>query len=211
MNDISFLYKRLIELCLKHKLHHVSSYFSVMPVLYEVFSQKKENDIFVLSNGHSSTALYVVLEELYGIDAERMIKEHGMHPKMNHQDKIFCSTGSLGMGITVATGAAFADKARDVYVVISDGECAEGSVWEALRFKNDNKLNNLKVYVNANGYTAYDSIDVNTLEKRLKSFCKDVNFCDTRSSFDFLDCVDGHYKQINDSNLQEFINFFVGE
>ena len=211
MRNISLFYERLIELCYKHKLHHVSSYFSVLPVLYKIFSQKKEDDVFILSNGHSSTALYVVLEELYDIDAEKMIEEHGMHPKMSHQDKIFCSTGSLGMGITVATGAAFSKRERDVYVVISDGECAEGSVWEALRFKSDNNLNNLKVFVNANGYTAYDTVDISNLENRLKSFCKDINFYDTRSDFEFLNCVDGHYKQINDSNLQEFINTFVGK
>lgn len=55
------------------------------------------------------------------------------------------------MGITVAVGRAIANQNRNVYCMISDGECAEGSVWEALRFSNDYGVSNLHIYVNANG------------------------------------------------------------
>ena len=56
------------------------------------------------------------------------------------------NTGSLGLGITVAVGRALANKNRKVHVLISDGESAEGSVWEALRFIKESNLSNIEVY-----------------------------------------------------------------
>ena len=74
------------------------------------------------------TALYVVLEKYFGIDAEELLEKHGHHPHRDELNKLHCSTGSLGQGITVAVGRAIANPNRDVYCLISDGECAEGSV-----------------------------------------------------------------------------------
>ena len=122
--------------------------------------------------------MYVCIEKYFGIDAVKLLDKYGEHPKRNEDDKIYCSTGSLGMGITVATGR-FANKDINVYCLISDGECAEGSVWEALRFIKERKLTNLHIYVNANGWAAYDKVDLDYLEKRLKSFLPRINFIKT--------------------------------
>ena len=131
-------------------------------------------DIFILSSGHSSLALFVVLEDKFGFDAQELYEKHGTHPKLDEKHHIYCSTGSLGMGITVAVGRALANRDRNVYVLITDGESNEGSVWESLRFAHDHKLDNLKIHCNANGWSAYDSMDIDYLEKRLLAFYPDV-------------------------------------
>jgi len=59
-------------------------------------------------------------------------------------------------------------------VLISDGECGEGSVWEALRFIHERDIKNIKIVVNVNGMIAYDFIDVEYLQKRLKAFLPDI-------------------------------------
>ena len=139
------LYRRLLDICYENKLHHLGSYFSCLHIIDEIYKNKKDDDIFLLSSGHSVVALYVVLEKYYGLDAVELHKKYGDHPKRNEVDKLHCSTGSLGMGITVAVGRALANPNRNVYCLLSDGECAEGSVWESLRFAFENKLSNLKI------------------------------------------------------------------
>ena len=79
------------------------------------------------------------------------------------------------MGITVAVGRAISDRKRNVYCMISDGECYEGSVWEALQYAEEAGLDNLKIYVNANGYAAYREVDLKNLENRLKAFNSNIS------------------------------------
>ena len=129
----------------------------------------------------------------------------GEHPHRDELKKVHCSTGSLGMGITVAVGRAIANKDRDVYCMISDGECSEGSVWESLKFIYENDLNNLKVYVNANGWAAYDSIDIDYLEKRLKSFNPNINFIRTTVEQYGLTGLSAHYTNLTKEQYAEAI------
>ena len=145
------LERRIIDLSYKHKLSHIGSCITAVHIIDEIFAEKGDG-IFVLSNGHAGLALYVVMEK-YGLgDADALLTKHGIHP--NTDAHIFCSTGSLGHGIGIAVGAAMSDRSRKVYCLISDGECAEGSVWEALRIAAEQHLDNLIVHLNANGYGA---------------------------------------------------------
>tara|TARA_B100000287_G_scaffold242834_1_gene228269 strand:- start:164 stop:781 length:618 start_codon:yes stop_codon:yes gene_type:complete len=197
------LYKRLLDICYERQLHHLGSYFSALQIIEEIYSQKKEDDIFILSNGHAVVALYVVLEKYYGLDAVELHEKYGDHPKRNELDKLHCSTGSLGMGVTVAVGRALANPNRDVYCLLSDGECAEGSVWEALRFAYENKVTNLKLYVNANGWAAYDAVDLDYLEKRIKAFHPDVNYIRTTVEHFGLKGLHAHYTNLNEEQYKE--------
>ena len=199
------LYKRLLDICYKNKLHHLGSYFSSIETLDKIYSQMGENDIFILSNGHPVVALYVILEKYYGLNAQDLLEKYGEHPKRNELDKIYCSTGSLGMGITVAVGRALANPNRNVYCMISDGECAEGSVWEALRFAYEKNIHNLKVYVNANGWAAYDPVDLNYLEDRIKAFNPYVNFVRTTVECFGLSGLDAHYTNFTEDQYLEAI------
>ena len=135
-----------------------------------------------------------MLEKYFGFDAEKLLKDLGEHPKRDEERRIFSSSGSLGMGITVAVGRAFVNKSIDVHCLISDGECAEGSVWESLKFIYENDIQNIHIYVNANGWAAYDRVDLDYLEARLLSFNPNVKFIRTSVDLYGLKGQDAHYK-----------------
>ena len=121
------LKKRIAEIAYKHKLGHLGSYFSSVDIIDKIYSQMNKEDIFILSSGHAALALYVCLEKHRGKDAEELFLKHGGHPHRDEDDEIYCSTGSLGLGITIALGRAVADPNRKVHVLISDGEATFGS------------------------------------------------------------------------------------
>jgi transketolase len=106
-----------------------------------------------------SLGLYVVIEKYYGIDAEHIYLKHGVHPERCEECKIYCSTGSLGNGISIACGMALADRTKNVYCLISDGESAEGIVYEVANVMRKYELTNLKVYCNYNGFSANDPVE----------------------------------------------------
>ena len=167
--------KRLLKLLYDHKEEHVGSCFTCIDIIYDIFKKKNKDDIFVLSNGHASYALYTILETFYEhVDADDLASRHGGHPNREEENHIYCSTGSLGSGIVIAVGRAIADPTRKVYVTLSDGECAEGSVWEALRMIEEQNIKNIEIHVNCNGWACYDPIDVAYLERRLKAFLPSI-------------------------------------
>jgi transketolase len=176
MNDLE---KRVIDISYKEKIGHLSSNLNAVNIIEEIYQMKKPGDSFILSSGHAALALYTVLEKYEGQNAEHLFHKHGVHPHRDLGSGIHCSTGSLGMGLTVATGYALADRTRDVYCLISDGECGEGSIWEALRFIYEAKLTNLKVFANVNGMIAYDMIDREYINTRLRAFLPDINIRNT--------------------------------
>lgn len=197
------LKKRILEIAYKHKLSHLGSYLSAVDIIEEIYKKKNKEDIFILSSGHAALALYVVIEKYEGKNAEELFIKHGGHPHRDENDGIYCSTGSLGLGITVAVGRALANKKRKVYVLISDGESAEGSVWEALRFVKENNLSNIEVYVNVNGYAAYDKVDVKYLVDRLESFLPEINIRYTSvNQYPFLRGLNAHYHVMSEKDYK---------
>lgn len=167
--------RRLIDITYQERLSHLSSTLSALPIIEEIYSQRKDDEVFILSNGHAGLALYVVLEKYYGIDPVELIHKHGIHPNRDLPNHLYCSTGSLGSGLPIAVGHALAKPNKNVWCMISDGECAEGSIWEALRFIQDNNISNLHVYANINGMGAYDMIDSHQLSHRLQAFLPRIN------------------------------------
>ena len=174
MNTLRKLQLRLLEQSYKYSKSHLGSAFSTLPIIMEIYENHTIEDRFVLSNGHAASALYVALEHYRGVDSNKLFREMGDHPKRDKSLGIDCSTGSLGMGITVAVGMALASPNIQVNCLISDGECAEGSVWEALKFLSNNHFANIKVYVNINGWSAYDPVDTDRLEKQLVSIYPNI-------------------------------------
>ena len=201
------LYRRLLDICYENKLHHLGSYFSCLHIIDEIYRNKNEDDIFILSNGHAVVALYVILEKYYGLDAQELLEKYGEHPKRNELDRIHCSTGSLGMGICVAVGRAVGNPNRHVHVMISDGESNEGSVWEALRYINDGGVKNITVHVNANGWAAYDPVNITLLEQRMKVFCpNNLKFHRTTVNYFGLDdSLHAHYTNFTEEQYKEAI------
>ena len=161
--------KRVLEISFKRNLSHLGSCLSCIDLIDAIYQIKKPEDKFILSNGHAGIAWYVILEKNKLIGKDDIYKLN-VHPDRNPKLHIPVSTGSLGQGLPIALGMALANKGEHVYCIISDGECAEGSIWETLRIAADKKIRNLKIVVNANSWGAYDPIDLYYLKKRFKGF-----------------------------------------
>ncbi|MBI4550162.1 MAG: transketolase [Candidatus Omnitrophica bacterium] len=153
---------------------HIGSNLSIADIVAALYgqvlrlpAQYEDRDRFVLSKGHAALALYSALF-LKGILSEEQINSFcmdgsllGVHPEHTLKGVDF-STGSLGHGLSIGAGAALAAKlqksSRRVFVLLSDAECNEGSIWEAAMFAAHHRLSNLIAIVDANkqqalGYT----------------------------------------------------------
>lgn len=203
MKEIEKLNRRILELSIKHNLSHLGSCFTSLPIILEIFNQKNPQDKFVLSNGHAGLAYYVVLEHFTGVDAEMLLDKHGIHPERDLENGIDVSTGSLGLGLTIATGMALANPNIQVYCLISDGESAEGSIWESLRFIEESNIKNIEVYANVNGWAAYKSVDTEKLSKRLKIFLPSIQirYTDSNDIIKFKTPLSAHYEVANKNML----------
>ena len=197
------LKRRIIDISYRHKLSHLGSCLTAVDIIDEIYSVKKTGEKFVLSSGHAGLALYCVIEKYEGLDAEKIFKHHGVHPDRCKECHIDCSSGSLGHGLPIAVGMALADRSKNVYCLISDGECSEGSIWEGLRIADEQKLNNLKVYLNFNGWGAYKKIDRYFLKLRLKNFFNvEIKETDVEQ-LPFLKGQDAHYKVMNEEEYKQ--------
>lgn len=128
-----------------------------------------ERDKFILSKGHACYALYAALAKA-GYFSEEELKHVGQagskfggHPKMYDIPGIEASTGALGHGLSFAIGIAYANKMDQkkshVYVVLGDGECQEGSIWEGALSAPTLELDNLTVIVDHNQLQAMDRLE----------------------------------------------------
>jgi len=207
MPILNKLERRIVDISYKKKLSHLGSCLTALRLIDNIYKVKKDNEPFVLDNGHAALALYVVLEKVYFIDAEMLFDKHGVHPNRDIENRIWASTGSLGQGLPIAVGMAIADRERLVYVLTSDGAMAEGSNWEALRIAGDLRLENLRITVNANGYSAYQSVDVDLLDTRMQMFYPSLVL--KRNLFDYPDWMQGlqaHYHVMSEDDYKEIIS-----
>jgi len=157
--------KELLGIALKKPLH-LGGCFSAIETLttlyFKILEADPKNpldpnrDRFILSKGHAAYALYAVLKRRgYPIgDYSDMCH----HPEICPEKGIEATTGALGHGLSIGCGMALAAKRKGlsykVYVLLGDGECQEGSVWEAARFADEHELNNLVAIRDRNGYQA---------------------------------------------------------
>lgn len=190
--DIERIRSRILDISRRHGLSHLGSCFSCLPILARIYEDHPD-DVVILSNGHAGVALYCVLEAAFGFDAEGLLARHGIHPCFDPEHHIYCSTGSLGMGLAVAAGYAMAG--RTVHCVLSDGECAEGMVWEVLRFLAEHADLSITVHVNANGWSAYRRINPIALQSQLEAVAPAVIFHPT-SNCPFPDSLAAHYQKV---------------
>ncbi len=173
------LRKRILEVSYEQKLSHIGSCLSVIDIIAAIYKIKKPTEKFILSNGHAGVAWYIILEKYKIIDSSQL-KTLGVHPDRNPLIDIHVSTGSLGQGFPIALGMALANRHKNVYCMLSDGESTEGSIWETLRIIQENNVLNLKTVINVNGWSAYAKVAIPPLVKRFKGF--DFN----------VDKIDGH-------------------
>lgn len=146
----------------------VALYFKILKIDKNNYKQDNRNR-FILSKGHAGVALYAVLAKK-GIIDESILNTFcqkdsvlGAHPEASQIAGVEFSTGSLGHGLSLGVGVALAGKLdkKDykVFVLLSDGECQEGSVWEAAMFASHHKLDNLVAIIDHNKLQSLGRVD----------------------------------------------------
>lgn len=189
------LIRRVKEISNKKSLSHIGSNLTAVGIIDNIYKQMQDGDIFVLSAGHMGLALYCVIEKYYGIDAYGLYDKNGTHPTRDINDKIHVTSGSLGMGLGIASGMAMANKNINVYCLISDGEMFEGSIYECSTFVNKYNIENLKIYMNYNGLSAYDTINKGQVAVVKKMFGKNLKICKTDVKKFGFKGLDAHYEK----------------
>ena len=195
MNEITDnIRKSILHMVHYSKSSHVGTCLSIVEILYLLYFRvmnvdptmpaKYDRDKFILSKGHGSAALYATLAEKGFFPKtllNRFYVDNGIlpgHVDMTAVSGLEASAGSLGHGLSIGVGMAIANRqmgnSGKVYVLLGDGECNEGSVWEAVMLANQLRLDNLTAIVDFNslqgfGYTK-DVIDQQNLSERWASF-----------------------------------------
>jgi len=195
----------LLQMTHRAQVSHVASALSVIDILSAIYSRssapipqgncESTREFIILSKGHAAAALYSVLSELaffpkawlfeYCNDSAAL----GGHVTSKGVPGVELSTGSLGHGLPYGVGVALARKSANVstpvIVVISDGECNEGTTWESALIANRFKLDNLIVIIDRNKIQSLDftenTIPLEPLGEKWKSFGWEVAEVDGHS------------------------------
>ena len=181
---------------------HFGGALSITDIISILFAYKmnlKKNnkdfelrDRFILSKGHACLAYYAALHEIGYIKKDELKtfeKDNSSlagHPVKNDELGIDFSNGSLGMGLSIGIGLAISSKLKsipfNVNVIVGDGECNEGSIWEAAMAAPKFKLDNLHVIIDKNNFQQTGSNDeimnVGNLKEKWKSFNWEVEEID---------------------------------
>jgi transketolase len=194
-NDILFvkkLRKEIFRMMHYSKSSHIGGCLSCIDIIYSLYfkimdcnkikEKSPDRDIFILSKGHNSVALYVTLAHAGFFPLEYLSRYYindGIlpgHLDMTTVPGIECSSGSLGHGIGIGLGFAIAKAINNnnghIYVLLGDGECNEGSVWEAIMFSSTIKQKNFTIIIDFNHLQGMgrDVINQNNLCERLVAF-----------------------------------------
>ncbi len=164
------LRRRIIDMVVAGKDGHIPSAFSILDIITYLYDEvlafdadnpeSSARDYFILSKGHGCLALYVNLHR-HGFITDKDISEFckrggilGEHPDATKVPGAEASTGSLGHGLSFAVGLAMGLKIKSlpnrVFVLVGDGECHEGTIWEAANVAQNFGLGNLCVIVDWN-------------------------------------------------------------
>lgn len=212
--DPNYIRRKVLTMSYKGQSVHVPSAFSIVEILCCLYKNyitpseplEKQNH-FILSKGHGTMALYVILVEqgiLPEMDLDEYFQDgsslHGL-PEV-HTPGIEASTGSLGHGLPIATGMAMGlqvqNSPQKVFCLVGDGEINEGPIWESLLMAKQRRLQNLIVIVDVNKWQAMgrteDVLDTEDLTAKFEAF-----------GFETLRC-DGHDLHAVDEQLYTLVN-----
>ena len=203
----------IADISYKSKAHHIGSAFSCIDILISLYSNilnynpnntnSDDQDWFYLSKGHAALALYVILAEFGYVTKKTLYKKFlvngqqlGAHPDRFSLPGIELPSGSLGYGLSIGAGVALANKLNNkdhnVFILLGDGECNEGTIWEAAMFASHHNLTNLVAIIDYNhlqGFGTTDEIlNLEPLSEKFISFGWSVHK------------IDGHnYEQLNNT------------
>lgn len=191
---------------------HLASAYSIVELIYVLYEKNilnydsknpnmENRDIFILSKGHGSLALYVILKRCGFFDKKFLTSFAkpgsflGGEPTIPDIPGIEATTGSLGHGLSIGTGIAMAKKIdkkeEKVYVLLGDGELEEGTIWEAVMFAVHQNLSNLVIIIDNNRLQKMSTVEnvmgINDWKNRFSSFgCNviEIDGHDIESIFD---------------------------
>ena len=215
LKALSYKLRRdVLEMIMAGKAGHIGGDMSVMETLVAVYfhamnitpenRNDPDRDLFVMSKGHCVEALYAVLAEKGFFPIEQVIREYSRfgspfigHPN-NKLPGIEMNSGSLGHGLPVAVGMALAQKMDNrssrTYVVMGDGELAEGSVWEGAMSATQYKLDNLCAIIDRNRLQISGSTEAvmhqDSVEERFRAFGWNVQSADGNDISQMLQALD---------------------
>ncbi|MDD3173545.1 MAG: transketolase [Herbinix sp.] len=211
--------RHAVEMTHNSQSSHIGSILSVADIIAVLYNdianfdpnnpKMPDRDRIILSKGHAGAAVYAVLAEKSFFNTEEL-KNHYVdgsrlsgHVSHKGVPGIEFSTGSLGHGLSVAAGMAYAakkdGKPYNIYVICGDGECEEGAVWEAALVAHHNHLNNLILIIDYNKMQSLgfcdDIISLSPLVEKWRAF-----------GWNTID-VDGHaYKSLSEAFQQAAIS-----
>lgn len=216
-NGVSARQLRRIILEQSKRAHvgHIGSALSVADIVAALFggvlrasapddAAHADRDRFVLSKGHAALALYAALH-LRGALSRESLDTYcgdgtllGVHPEHELPGVDFC-TGSLGHGLSIGAGAALASRLqrseRRTFVLLSDAECNEGSIWEAVMFAAHHRLSRLVAIVDLNGQQALgytdDVLNLSPMAERWRAFGWDTHDVDGHDTDDIAATIEG--------------------
>tara|TARA_Y100000593_G_C4313662_1_gene339664 strand:- start:404 stop:1171 length:768 start_codon:yes stop_codon:yes gene_type:complete len=180
--------KSIFEFKTRDGIGHLHSSLSPVDVLVSLFYDEKtkfnhEEDIVIFGKAHGSPSIYPILAELDYFPKDELEKYCRVGGILRlHSDSSIPGChfvgGSLGNGIGYASGLAFANRDKNIYLIMGDAELYEGSVWESLMFINHHKLKNLRIIVDRNGLGTIGETEkmlkLDPLFDKFKSFVGDV-------------------------------------
>jgi transketolase len=190
LSDLGEIKKKIMYATLRAQEGHIPSALSVLDIIYVFYKMNGGNkkidkevtnmdEMFVLSKGHASLALYGVLNSIGKISDTDLLdfcsfESHlGGHPDRNKVPGVRFSTGSLGHGLALSVGAAMgrriAGATGKIFCLVGDGELNEGSNWEAMLVASHHSLHNLVCIVD-NNLSSQRALDLGNLKYKFESF-----------------------------------------
>ena len=196
--------RKILQLVEKSGEGHIPSALSILDIVYAIyfFEKSKNSNLkdlnFILSKGHGALALYVVLNHFKLISDEVLASYCASgskivgHPTRNIELGVVASTGSLGHGLPITIGTTLGGCIRQNYalnyVLIGDGECNEGTIWESLLLGTALNLTNIICFVDMNR-SSNRSIPLGELHKKFKSFDWEVLTIDGHNFKEILETL----------------------
>lgn len=186
IENLKQIREKIVLFSTRAKEGHIPSALSILDLLWCLYDSvlklhpfDQNRDVFIMSKGHASIGLYSVLahkglidnDALPGFAAFESIL--GGHPDRNKVPFVEASTGSLGHGMPIAVGVALSKKISSlngyVYVLVGDGECNEGSIWESALLAAEHQLNNLCCIVDHN-HTTDRALSIDSVADKFSAF-----------------------------------------
>ena len=184
----------ILDMIFRAKSAHVGCSLSIVDILVALYfgdvmridptkPDREDRDRFILSKGHACTALYAALG-VKGFFPLQRLREYGTegsilgdHNTLNSLPGIETTNGSLGHGLSIGIGMAWHLKNKSnsrVFVLVGDGECQEGSIWEGLMFAGFHKINNLVLIIDNNNLETLGNtskiLGLEPLDKKMEDF-----------------------------------------